>query len=212
MNNFRINSRLQTHLVDTYLDIIPLVRWNVLWFVVSIPIVTVIPATAGLFYVTNLLAHDRPVEWQDFFRGMRRYFWQSWLWGGMNFIAAILIFSNAIYYSQDSSIAAKIARGVILVVAFLWVTIQVYLFPLLLEQEKPRIGLAFRNSLVLILKRPIYSLGVTVVMVIVVLFSTAFIWPVWMVITAAYCARLANKATIQTIAKIRESKPSSEPS
>jgi uncharacterized membrane protein YesL len=202
MSRINLDPRLRSQLIDTYLDTIPLVTYNVLWFIVSLPIVTIIPATAGLFYVTNKIAHKQPVEWQDFFRGMRRYFWQSWLWGALNLVVAVIFFVNNIYYVANPSALSTIARVVVLMLGVFWVSTQLYMFPLLMEQEKPQLRLALRNSVVIILKRPLFSLRTALLVILIALFTTAFIWPLWMVLIAAYCARVANHATVSSIAKI----------
>jgi len=210
MNNFRLDPRLREELVNTYLDAVPLIILNVIWCLVSLPLITIFPATAGLFYATNRLAHGQSGDWHVFFDGMRRYFWQSLLWGSLNLIAAAVVFSNTVFYAQGHSAWTTIAHLVVLGLALGWGCIQVYMFPLLLEQEHPRFGLALRNSLVIVLKRPLFSLGITVLILMVALFSTAFIWPVWIVITAAFCAWTANNATIASIARISTQKAASE--
>ena len=207
MNRFRLEPHLQSQLIGTYLDLIPLIIFNVLWFVVSLPVVTAFPAAAGLFYVTNKMAHGQRVEWQDFFRGMRRYFWQSWVWGALNLMMAAVLFSNSLYYAANPSAVSEIARVVVLALGIWWVSVQLYMFPLLMEQERARIGLALRNSIVIVLKRPFFSLRIALLVVLVALFTTAFIWPLWMVLSAAYCARTANNATVLSIAKIGGRKP-----
>jgi uncharacterized membrane protein YesL len=198
----RLDPRLQTQLVDAYLDLIPLVMFNVIWFMVSLPVVTAIPATAGLFYVTNKISHGQRVEWQDFFRGMRFYFLQSWLWGALNLLVVAVLVSNNVYYAANPSAFAGIARGIVLTLGLAWLCVQLYMFPLLMEQERPRLGLALRNSLVITLKRPTYSLRIAIWIFVVAFFTTALIWPLWIVLSAAYCARTANNATITSIARI----------
>jgi hypothetical protein len=39
--------------VDAYLAAIPLIVLNVTWFLISLPVVTIFPALASLFYATN---------------------------------------------------------------------------------------------------------------------------------------------------------------
>jgi uncharacterized membrane protein YesL len=204
---FRLDPRLQSQLIDTYLALIPLVIFNVLWFVVSIPVVTAFPAAAGLLYVTNKMAHGQRVVWQDFFRGMRRYFWQSWLWGALNLVMAAALFSNNVYYAANPSVVSGVARAVVFALGIVWISVQLYMFPLLMEQERPWIGLALRNSIVIVLKRPFFSLRIALLIILVALFTTAFIWPLWIVLSAAYCARTANNATVLSIAKIGGRKP-----
>ncbi len=197
------DSRWRDPLVNAYLDSIPLVILNILWFLTLLPIVTALPGTAGLYYATNRLAHGRTATWRDFVAGMRQYFWQSLLWGALNLLAAVVLISNILYYLPGSSAFQIIARVIVGVLAFLWLNINVYLFPLLFEHERPSLRPAFRNSLVIVLKRPICSAGVTIGLGAIIAVSTLVIPPVWIVITASFCAYCANLATIASVAQVR---------
>src|SRR5215207_4336229 len=105
---------LRDKLVDAYVAVIPLIVLNLLWFVVSLPLITAIPATYALFYATHQLALTQSADWHTFFEGFRRYFWHSWIWGLLNvFVAAILI-SNLIFYSAATTEWASAAQIVIL--------------------------------------------------------------------------------------------------
>lgn len=69
----------QNKLKDTTLrffhDLFDLMVVNWLWILCCIPVVTVGPATCGLYTVTLRLAREEPVNpLQDFFRGFRRNF------------------------------------------------------------------------------------------------------------------------------------------
>jgi len=200
------NRRLRDQLVNVYLDAVPLVTLNLLWFVALFPVVTAFPATAGLFYATNLLAHGRSANWHDFLKGMRLYFWQSWAWGALNIGVFIIVLSNAVFYAPGNSTVSSVARSVVTGLAFLWLCLQVYTLPLLMEQERPNLRLAFRNSAVMLLKRPLSSVVVTLCLIAVVLLSTVVITPAWLVITASFCAYVANTTTIASIAALRGGK------
>jgi uncharacterized protein DUF624 len=195
-----IDRALRDKLIDAYVALIPLILLNLVWFVVSLPIVTAIPATGGLFYATNKLAHGHRADWHTLIEGFRLYFWQSWVVGLAN-VAVIAVFStNFLLYSFGNLVWA---RGLVIVLALLWLALQIYLFPLLIEQEDPHLRLALRNSLVIILKRPLFTLGMTLGIAALILGTTYMIQPAWIFITASACALFANQATIGSIAKIK---------
>lgn len=191
-----MNELLRDRLINAYYDLIPLVILNVLWFIVSIPLVTLIPATGALFYSTNLMAHGKSAGWREFFAGFRICFWRSWIWGVINLFIVLGLSLNYLFYPVNW------LHVLVIVVAILWLMIQIYHFPLLLEQEQPSIGLGLRNSLVLIAKRPLFAVGATFVIGGLIVATTVLLWPAWMALTASICAYLANMATLDSIAKV----------
>lgn len=197
-----MNDRLRETFLDAYLAAIPLITVNVLWFICSLPIVTLIPATAALFYATNQLAHGKSADWHTFVEGFRRYFWQSWLWGILNVVVVVGLISNEFFYTKADSEGLVWVRGAILALGIFWLSIQVYAFPLMLEQEHPRLLLALRNSLVILIKKPFFTVIRAFLIGLLMVASTLIIWPVWMFFTAGVCTWLANSATLTAIKEI----------
>jgi uncharacterized membrane protein YesL len=206
-----IDRALRDKLIDAYVALIPLITLNLVWFIISLPIVTAIPATGGLFYATNKLAHGHSADWRTLIEGFRLYFWRSWVIGLIDVVLVAVFATNFLFYSfADSGLAVWI-RGMVIVLALLWLAIQIYLFPLLIEQEHPHLRLALRNSLVIILKRPLFTLGMTLGIAALIVGTTVIIQPAWIFITGSACALFANQATISSIAKIEGKKvPASE--
>lgn len=207
-----INQTLRDQLIDAYIATIPLVTLNLFWFIASLPIVTIVPATAALLYSTNLLAHGKPADLRTFFEGFRQYFWRSWPWGILNILVVTVLLSNFIFYGQYDEAWSVWARAIVVTLAFLWLAVQVYTFPLMIEQEKPHLRTALRNSLVVLLSRPVYSIGIALVIVAIAAVSTLVILPLWIFISASTCAYLANRATVSSIARFARKTDPSQPS
>ncbi len=197
-----LDQTLRDKLIDAYVALIPLIILNVIWFLISLPIVTAIPATGGLIYATNKLANGHSANWRTLLEGFRLYFWRSWIIGIANVLLVAIFSTNFIFYSFADSEWVVWARGMIIVLALFWLAVQIYMFPLLIEQEHPRTQLALRNSLVIIIKRPLFTLGVTLGIALLAWGTTIIIQPAWIFITASACAFFANQATISSIAKI----------
>lgn len=197
-----INQSMRDQAIDAYMAAIPLIVLNVLWFIALLPIVTAAPATGALFYATNRLAHGKPADTRVFIEGLRKYFWRSWLWGTLNIFAAVVLVSNFIFYGQFGDSWAAWVRAVVIAVSLVWVVIQLYTFPLMIEQEKPLLRQALRNSFVILLKRPFYSFGIAIVVVVIAVFSTLVMLPLWALLSGSVCAYLANRATLSSIMRI----------
>jgi uncharacterized membrane protein YesL len=202
-----IDRMLRDRLLDAYMGVIPLVTINVIWFVASLPLVTAIPAAGALFYATNQMAHGKPAGWQTFIEGFRLCFRRSWGWGLLNLLVGASLVAYLSIFSRQRESWATWASAFIVVIAFLWLTLQIYVFPLLLEQVEPKLGLAFRNSLVLMLRRPMYSFGAALLLIVLAVGSTILIAPAWFVITGAVCAYLANRVVLNSIRTLGSGEP-----
>ena len=197
-----IDQNLRDRAADAYVATIPLVTLNVAWFIMSIPIITIIPATAGLFYATNRLAHGKSAGWRTVVEGFRLYFWRSWLWGLLNVAVIVILASNLIFYSMSSSEWSLAARIMVGAVILIWLALQMHTFPLMLEQEQPKLLQALRNSFVILMKRPVHSMGTALVVAVIIGVSLLVIQPAWIFITASLSAYLANRVTLSAIIKL----------
>ena len=91
---------LRDVLVDTYYDLIPLIVTNLLWFVLTLPVVTAFPAAAGLSYSANQVAKGKSVNWHTFFEGFREYLGYSYKWGFLTLVVYILLAIAVWFYNS----------------------------------------------------------------------------------------------------------------
>ena len=194
-------------LVNLYYDLVPLVSLNIIWFLLTLPIVTAFPAAAGLYYATNQLAHQKGAGWKTFFDGFRIHFWLSWRWGLLNVIIILVAVSNTKFYGQLEAEWSVWLRGVIIGLSILWGIITLYTFPFLLEQEKQRLSTALRNSMVLLATRPAPVLSVAFLSLMLAVLSTVIVLPAWFFFTASLSVYLANKVVIDSVKKLQKDEP-----
>lgn len=128
---------------------IPLLVLGVLLFAVG---------TAGVYCVANRVAHARTFHFSDFIEGVRTYWWRSIVWLLANVLVALLVRTNVVFYpAVFKGTWVSLVVGLWLAVLLVWVLMQVYFWPVLLQQDKPRLLLAWRNALYLILASPFYA-------------------------------------------------------
>ncbi len=199
---------LRDRLADAYVASIPFFTLNVLWIIVSLPIVTIIPATAALLYATNRIAHGQPAGVSTFIEGLRKWFWRSYLWGGLNLLVAAVLVSNLIFYTRLHESWTAVATAVVIFLIVVWLLLQISTFPLMLEQEQPSLRLALRNSYVIVLKRPLRTLGYVLLIALIAALTTFVIQPAWFFITASVCAYLANRATLSAVRAVTSNQQS----
>lgn len=177
----------------------PFVLLNFTWVVLSLPVITLIPATAGLYHATHLMVRHGDASMMDVWRGFRRYFWKSWLWAGLNILVFGILISNYLFYNGFSGRWTTWVRLTILLMAFFWLCLQLYTFPMLLFQEDKRLRTAVRNSYIAFILRPFFTIGWTIILLIPAVLASLFAFPAWIIFLATLCLYVSNWATRRTL-------------
>jgi uncharacterized membrane protein YesL len=166
---------------------------NLLWIVLSLPIITAPVAWAGLIRF-SYYAHRRPtVSFDEFWQGFRENLKRGAMIGILNIVIVVVNVSNLVAYQHVSGAAVAVLRVVWLLALVGWFAVQLYVWPLLYAMEQPSLKGAYRNAIVMIVLNPLFTLGVWLVCIVVVVFSTAF--PVaWLLLTGGALAAIANTA------------------
>lgn len=168
---------------------------NLLWVVFTVLIVTAPPAFAGLFYATNQTARMKKSDWRTFFTGFKTYFWASWRWFLLNAGIIGILIVNIVWGSAMFNEYTLVMQAFYSSILILWLISQMYSFPMLIEQEEPKLFLAIRNSAILSLKYLPFNLLLVVVIVVISAIGT-FLWPSWLVVLAGIIAYLTNLGLI----------------
>ncbi len=114
--------------------------------------------TAGIYVVTNRVARGKTFHFSDFLDGIRRLWWRSLLWLLANVVIIYLIYTNIVFYPRVFEGSWTVLLGGFwLAVLFFWLSMQVYFWPVLLEQGEYKILTAWRNAALLILANPFYA-------------------------------------------------------
>lgn len=182
---------------------------NLLWLLFSIPIITLPPALGALFYTTNRIVHDKPISLRTFVAGFRAYFWKSWLLMLINIVVIGVIGINALLLNQFDIRLRSIFLGFYLVLLTLWLLVQIYAFPLLLELETAQIKLAYRGSFALYFGNLPFSLLITMIILIIAGISI-YAWPAWLFISGSLIAYFANIGTVYLLNKSNDPGDASE--
>jgi uncharacterized membrane protein YesL len=123
---------------------------NILWLLLCLPIITIPPAFAGLYYATSQLAQTELSTRQTFFEGFKKYLFPSYFWFFSNVIVVGLLLFNIDFSIKFPQVVwLQLLRGVYWVLLGSWMLLQIYTFPLIIQQDKPRLFLALRNSIIL---------------------------------------------------------------
>lgn len=197
-------------LKDYYEEMFRLVGANLLWAVLAIPVVTLPPATAGMLYLTNQVAHHKSVELGMFFEGFKKYFVKSWLLALLNAAVLTIFYVNFTFYGKMvGGQWGAILQGLFVGLGVMWCLIQLYVFPMLLEQQEPRLLLALRNAAFMAFASPIATLVLGVLLVVTAALSVALALP-FAVALMAVVGLAANEAVLMLLVQFGIRKPPEE--
>ncbi|MEE8389384.1 MAG: hypothetical protein V3S14_01125 [Anaerolineae bacterium] len=194
---------------DWWDELFLLLLMNIVTALLLIPVVTFPPALAGLWNAGNRVAQGRAIGWADYFEGFRRYFLKAWGLALLNILVVVIVLTNVRFYSPDvapfeiSDTASTWISGFFVATGFLWLVVQIYSMAMLLEQEDQRLRVALRNSAVLFIVNPGFTVVLTLLLFLIVVISTIFAIP-WVFITLAFFAVVCNKAVLHLLEPVRE--------
>lgn len=173
MKAFRIMGRT---LKSAYEELFLIVTLSLLWWVGALLVVTGPMATAGLHNVANRIANYKRVDSSYFWQGARQQVGRGVVLYLLALLAPPLIwFSVTFYFSQQGWLALF---GVLM--AWFLLTILMagqYWFPLFWQQTEPGLKLTIRNSFVLAIRHPLYTLLMLLFQLLLTGISVALVLP-----------------------------------
>jgi len=194
---------IRAALRDTWSDLLTTAVCSLLWIVANLLLVTGPPATVALFYVTNRMAHGEFADPRDFLRALRRYFGIGWRWGLVNGVVLLLLVGDVIITGRLSqSDVARLAQGFFLAGLAIWLLLQLYVLPFLLEQETPSVRLALRNGVAMLGGNILFSVTLGVLLVLALLAGTIF-FCVAFAAGGVFVALVGNHAVLNRLAAHR---------
>jgi hypothetical protein len=178
---------------------------NLAWVLAWLTIILGPPATLGLVYVNERLAHGDSLGLRGLVEGGQRYFFISWLWMVINLLALATIAVNYVFYASFTSAWFDLLQAFFLLLALAWLLVQFYALPYLVVQESKNIFLAMRNALFTALAAPGFSLVLGVIALLIALVSVFTVAPLFL---GGPCliVMLGNHAVIERLHtyKVRE--------
>jgi len=185
-------------IIDAWDALIPMVGLNLIWFVMTILVVTAFPAAGGLYYATNRIAHGETASIGTFFDGFKQHFWTSWKWGLGNLVVYFLLITNIWFYGQFEGTGFFILQSLFFSLTLVYTCVLTYIYPFLLEQESPSLKVALRNSFAAFARFMGRSFALLLLFIVMAGISI-FVPPLWFVITVSLMAYLANWHTMWVI-------------
>jgi len=175
-----------------------LVVANILWLLLSLPIVTWPAATAGLFYLVRRVVQEeldaphQEARLADFWVGFRQYWLRSSVLSIIDLAGTVMIGVALVFYGGSTREPLRWLVGPIGLIGLAWITAQLYVYPLLLERTGSRPLEIMREALLIALGYPLSSLSLLVTVLVLTIAAVALAGPVLFVFFSAI-------AMIQTV-------------
>jgi uncharacterized membrane protein YesL len=168
-------------------DILLLIFFNLAWLALQVPIVTGPPATAAMYVVARHLANDELLELRYGLDALRQMFAPAWVWGAVNLLIVGVLVGNFWLYQSATGWLWTGARLVWGVIGLGWFAVNLFYWPFWLVQDQRSLQITFRNSFLLLAKRPGLALTLVVISAILIVVSVLTTLP----LAAALMAWLA---------------------
>ncbi len=176
---------------------------NILWAILSIPLVTLPAATAGLFaYMSARARGYQPDLFPTFLGGMRQHWRKATVIALLDALIGGLVIANALIFPHmdfTRDPVAFLARSVTIFVGLALLMINLYAWPLLVLLDTLTLLETITSSAALVFAHPFWSVGVLIVVALPVLISLLLPQGIFVLATASICALLTCMGTWRAI-------------
>jgi uncharacterized membrane protein YesL len=172
---------------------------NLLWLLMSLPIVTCPASTAGLFALVRRVVteelDDATLDTRigDFWDGFRAHWQRSTLITLLDLAGLGVIVVAFVFYGRSSVEPLRWLIGPITLVLVAWLAANLYVYPLLLHRRSSSAWETLREALLMAIAYPLTSLSLLVTSLVLAVPAVVLAGPVLFVFFSAM-------ATVQTVA------------
>ncbi len=176
---------------------------NLLWVILSIPVVTMPLALVGLLAVMfRWFDGQYPNVFAVFFGTIRRTWLKCYAVAAIDIVIGGFVFLNLLIFQlmDMTDVLAFLSRSMTLFVAILLVLVNIYVWTLLAVWDAP-LKRILRISVQLVFAQPLWSVIIAVAVISPLIFSTTMPAIVFMVATGAVMAYIACRGTWFVVTK-----------
>jgi uncharacterized membrane protein YesL len=181
----------------------PLVAVNGPWWLAPVLAIPAGPATAALANVTRRAARDEHVDRSFFWEGFRLYWRQALALNAISMgILALLCLNLLFYLSRPEPFLMALSFLWAYLIIF-WLSVQLYLFPVLIALKEPTVLGALRTATVMAFANPLFSIILLVLAVVLTALSVLLAillpmaWPALMALLGEHALKLMMERITQ---------------
>ena len=185
---------------DAWDDLWTNLALNLIWLICQLLVIPGPPATLALFHFANLAAKGEVTDFHEFWGAFRRNFWTAWRWALLNLLVLALLLGDYLLsggFRADST--AGILQGLYLALLAIWLLVQLYTLPFLLEQSSPGVLRAERNAIVLLGRNIRFSLVLGALLIVILMVGIPVFF-LSMALGAMLIAAAGNHAVLDRLA------------
>jgi hypothetical protein len=169
---------------------------------VLVSLILVSPATASLYGMAHDLVRGRPIQFSQFWGGVRSYRGLSWKVGGVLCLSGLILVVDVVFYLRARHVVFSII-GILGAWALLfWLALQIYVYPLMIAQEDKRIKSILKNAAMLTLAFPFFALGILVVTFLASALSVLLLLILMATVWMPFVAVLNSRALVSSLAQV----------
>ncbi|MHB1132517.1 MAG: YesL family protein [Chloroflexota bacterium] len=127
------------------------------------------PALVGMYGLIQELAKGEGVGWGLFWQTIRQYWRRSLILWFISLAATLILLTSMLFYMGSDNQILQFIGYAWLYGIVLWLAMQMYLLPLLLEQEQFNVVRLYRNAVVVAVAKPVLTLVLIVVSVLLLI-------------------------------------------
>ena len=177
---------------------------NLAWLALQVTIIAGPPATAAMYIVARRVADDEYLDMGYYWQMLRPMFWPAWKWGAVNLLVVVALVGNFWFYQSTNGPLAIVLRVVWATIALYWFIANLFYWPFWLAQEDHRMLITYRNCLLLLAKRPVLILTISVLCAVLIVASILTTLPlaVLLMIRLAFIGVLVVKDEVERTTKL----------
>ena len=170
------------------------------YFVLLLLLLAPNPASAGLHYYANQAARQQLLDFGYFWTGLRQYAARSALLFGIGIFGVLLMLFNLTFYVTSPNEYVKLLAIVFLYVLYFWLSMQVYILPLLIERKNKSALFILKNAALVALDNPGFTF-VTFALICLWAVICLVLTPLVPLASMAVVATMQNKALLSRLEK-----------
>ncbi len=194
----------------SFLFLSPLI---LLWAALSFPVQAIAlvfllptPPTAGMYHLAHMIVHEKRVPGVFmFWEGLRAWWRPSLILFVIGLVGTALLWFNVEFYARLGGPGWSALSLAFLYFLIVWLVLQVYTLPLLLEQRDKRLTLVYKNAFLITFGNLAFNVVLVVLLALTIALSLVLTIPM-LILTMGFVALYATHSLL-AILRVRGIRP-----
>ena len=161
------------------------------------------PGYIGVHYYVSHILNEMPTEFAVVWEGFRKYWKKGLALFAISVVVYVVLIGNIAFYLSNESLILKMI-GVIMIYVFvlIWLPMQMYIMPLMMEQENKSIRRILRNSALLAMDNVVVTLTLLIICLAMLVLSLTVTILITL-LSASLLAAIQHRATMTLLEKYK---------